>query len=143
MITNELQTSFEPVCCDLKNQFELLRNEVAYKLAPVQTGMKRYCFKRNSDNLQPKLVHHDNNLMQFEQSHDQLSWDPSAEDEVSAYFSAPYPSDSNLMHSDEIDTGETLQDCIDFDELMNDFHSTAASAQLLQRSLSGSSEPTP
>ena len=37
----------------------------------------------------------------------------------------------------------TLQDCIDFDELMNDFHSTAASAQLLQQTLSGSLGPTP
>ena len=54
MITNELQTSFEPVCCDLKNQIELLRNEFAFKFIPVQTGMKRYCFKRNSGNLQPE-----------------------------------------------------------------------------------------
>ena len=100
--------------------------------------MKRYCFKRNSDNLQPKLVHHDYNLMQFEQPHD----DEAGAEEVSAYFSAPYPSDSNLMHSDQIDTGESLQDCIDFDELMNDFHSTAASAQLLQQTLSGSLGPT-
>ena len=44
IITNELQTSFEPVCCDLKNQMELLRNEVVFKLTPMQTGMKRYCF---------------------------------------------------------------------------------------------------
>ena len=54
MITNELQTSFEPVCCDLKHQIELLRNEFASKFIPVQTGMKRCCFKRNSGNLQPK-----------------------------------------------------------------------------------------
>ena len=52
-------------------------------------------------------------------------------------------SESNLMHSDQIDTGETLQDCIDYEHLMNDFHSTAASAQLLQQTLSGSSGPTP
>jgi len=65
-------------------------------------------------------------------------------DEVSSCSSAndSQASDSNLMHSDQIDTGETLQDCIDFDELMNDFHSTAASAQLLQQTLSGSSGPT-
>jgi len=149
MITNELQTSFEPVCCDLKNQIELLRNEVAFKLAPVQNGMKRYCFKRNSDNLQPKLVRHDDNLMQIDQLHVENSFElvryfeKLVEDEVSACYSAPYPSDSNLMHSDQIDTGETLQDCIDFDELMNDFHSTAASAQLLQQTLSGSLGPTP
>ena len=69
MITSELQTSFEPVCCDLKNQMELLRNEVVFKLIPMQTGMKRYCFKRNSDNLQPKLMRHDDNLMQTDQLH--------------------------------------------------------------------------
>ena len=69
MITNELQTTFEPVCSDLKNQMELLRNEVVFKLTPMQTGMKRYCSKRNSDNLQLKLVRHDDNLMQIDQLH--------------------------------------------------------------------------
>ena len=64
-------------------------------------------------------------------------------DEVSAGNSAPYLTDSNLMHSDQFNTGETLHDCIDFDELMNDFHSTAASAQLLHQTLSGSLGPTP
>ena len=73
MITNEMQTSFDPVCCDLRNQIELLRNEILYKLAPVQIGMKRYSFKRKSDNLhdqnEQNLVHDphvDNNLMQFD-----------------------------------------------------------------------------
>ena len=40
------------------------------------------------------------------------------------------------MQTDQFNIGETLQDCVDFDELMNDFHSTAASAQLLRQSLS-------
>ena len=70
MITNELQTSFEPVCCDLRNQMELLRNEVVFKLTPMQTAMKRYCFKRNPDNVQPNLMRHDENLMQTTQMHD-------------------------------------------------------------------------
>ena len=48
--------------------------------------------------------------------------------------------DPNLMQAPQFNTGETLQD---FDELLNDLHSTAASAQLLLHSLSGSSEPTP
>ena len=76
MITNEMQTSFDPVCCDLRNQIELLRNEILYKLAPMQIGMKRYSFKRKSDNLhdqnEPNLVHDshvDNNLVQFDQLH--------------------------------------------------------------------------
>ena len=64
-------------------------------------------------------------------------------DGVSACNSAPDLSDSNLKHSNQLDSGETLQDCTDFDELMNDFHSTAANAQLLQYSLSGSHEPSP
>ena len=51
--------------------------------------------------------------------------------------------DPNLMQPSQSDTGETLQDCVDFDELMNDVHLTAASAQLLRLSLSGSLGPTP
>ena len=39
---------------DLKNQIENLRNEIVYKLAPVQIGMKKYCFK-HSDNLHDQL----------------------------------------------------------------------------------------
>ena len=50
--------------------------------------------------------------------------------------------DPNLMQAPQFNTGETLQGC-DFDGLLNDLHSTAASAQLLQRTLSGSSEPSP
>ena len=64
-------------------------------------------------------------------------------DEISTSNSAPDLSDPNLMHSDQFNTGDTLQDCTDFDEPMNDSHSTAACAQLLQYSLSGSQEPTP
>ena len=101
------------------------------------------------------------NLMQIDQLHVDNSselvryFEKLVEDEVSASNSsskknkkkkkksAPSLSDSNLMHPEQIDTGETLQDCIDFDELMNDFHSTAASAQLLHQTLSGPSGPTP
>ena len=52
MIINEMQTSVDHVCCDLRNQIELLRNEILYKLAPMQIGMKRYSFKRKSDNME-------------------------------------------------------------------------------------------
>ena len=117
-------------------------------------------------------MRHDDNLMQVDQLHVENSselvryFEKLVEDEVSACNlpfrspeskeskfrtseasnpgpSAPFLSDSNLMHSDQSDTGQTLQDCIDFDELLNDFHSTAASAQLLQQTLSGSLGPTP
>ena len=63
-------------------------------------------------------------------------------DEVSS-SSSPNLSDPNLMQPSQFITGETLQDCKDFDELMNDSHSAAASAQLLRQSLSGSVGPTP
>ena len=183
MITSELQTSFDPVCVDLKNQIEILRNEIVYKLAPVQIGMKKYCFKHSGnfhnlhDHIEPNLVHAssvDNNLMQFDKLHvedgpnlvryfeklvrDEVSsscsahvcqanlpratlhaGDDDVEDDVSSCSSLHDLHSHNLMHPPQNNIGETLQDCIDFDELMNDFHSTAASAQLLQRSLSGSS----
>ena len=45
-------------------------------------------------------------------------------------------SDPELIQFSQFNTGETLQDCLDLDELMKDFHSTAASAQLLRQSLS-------
>ena len=61
-------------------------------------------------------------------------------DGVSSGNHAHSRSDPNLMQTDQFDTGETLQDCIDFDELMNDFHSTAASAKLLRQSLDNTSE---
>ena len=139
MIHTELQTSFDPVCFDLKNQIEVLRNEIVYKLAPVQIGMKKYCFKHPGnfhnlhDHVEPNLVHDshgDNNLMQFDQLH--------VEDgpNLVRYF------EKLVRQPPQNNTGETVHDCIDFDELLNDIHSTAASAQLLQRSLSGSSEPT-
>ena len=186
MITNEMQTSFDPGCCDLRNQIELLRNEIAYKLAPMHIGMKRCSFKRKSDNLhdqnEPNLVHDshvDNNLMQFDQLHvedgpnlvryfeklvrDEVSscnsahdWtgpsqanlprgpllagDDDVEDVLSSCSSLHDLHSHNLMQPPQNNTSETVQDCIDFDELLNDIHSTAASAQLLQRSLSGSSE---
>ena len=47
-------------------------------------------------------------------------------DEVSACNSAHDLSDPKLMQTDQFNIGETLQDCIDFDELTDDFHSTAA-----------------
>ena len=69
MITNELQTSFEPVCCDFRNQIEMLRNEIVFKLTPVQICMKRYSFKHKSDNL------HDQNEPNFRRSSDNQSGD--------------------------------------------------------------------
>ena len=78
MITIELQTSFDPVCYDLKNQIEGLRNEIVFKPTPVQIGMKKYCFKHFGkfhnlhDHIEPSLVHAssvDNNSMQFDQLH--------------------------------------------------------------------------
>ena len=65
------------------------------------------------------------------------------EDEVSSCNSLHDVHDPNSKQTPQINTGETLQDCTDFDELMNDVHSTAASAQLLRLSLSGSLGPTP
>ena len=59
------------------------------------------------------------------------------EDHVSSCSSLHDWHSHNLMQPPQNYIGETLHDCIDFDELLNDFHSTAASAQLLQRSLSG------
>ena len=167
MITTELQTSFDPVCSDLRNQIEMLRNEIVFKLTPVQSSMKRYCFKHKSDNL------HEQNEQNFNRSSDNQSGIPPSscgrlhdlhvpnldivhiddepnlvryfeklvDDEVSSCNSMHDLHGNNLMQPPQIDIGETLQDCIDFDELLHDIHSTAASAQLLQRSLSGSSEP--
>ena len=63
-------------------------------------------------------------------------------DEVSSSSSSNV-SDPNAMQTSQFNTGETFQDRIGFDELMNDFNSTAASAQLLRRSLSGSLVHTP
>ena len=169
MITSELQTSFDPVCFEFRNQIEMLRNEIVFKLTPVQSSMKRYCFKHKSDNL------HEQNEQNFNRSSDNQSGIPPSscgplhdlhvpnldivhiddepnlvryfeklvDDEVSSCNSMQDLHGLNLMQPPQIDIGETLQDCIDFDELLNDIHSTAASAQLLQRSLSGSSEPTP
>ena len=124
--------------------------------------MKKYCFK-HSDNLHDQHFVHDshvdNNLMQFDQLH--------VEDgpNLVRYFEQlvrEEVSSCNLERLEpkclerlvpkclareakarEAKSGpETVHDCIDFDKLLNDVHSTAASAQLLQRSLSGSSEPT-
>jgi len=166
LIANEMQTSFNPVCGDFRNQLESLQREVLTlqieyisNLDPMQIRMKKYSFKRRDDSDRmhepdvPNLVHDshvDNNLMQVDHLHVEDGpnlvryFEKLVRDEVSSCSSAndSQASDSNLMHSDQIDTGETLQDCIDFDELMNDFHSTAASAQLLQQTLSGSLGPT-
>ena len=106
----------------------------------VQTNMKRYCFKR---------IQGDHNSMQIHRLHVENGselvryFEKLVRDEISTSNSTPDLSDPNLMHSDQFNTGDTLQDCTDFDEPMNDFHSTAACAQLLQYSLSGSHEPTP
>ena len=106
----------------------------------VQTSMKRYCFKR---------IQGDHNSMQIHRLHVENGFElvryfeKLVRDEISTSNSAPDLSDPNLMHSDQFNTGDTLQDCTDFDEPMNDFHSTAACAQLLPYSLSGSHEPTP
>ena len=64
-------------------------------------------------------------------------------DEISRCDSLHGLHDPNLMQPSKINIVETVQDCIDFDELLNAVHSTAASAQLLRYSLSGSSDPTP
>ena len=65
------------------------------------------------------------------------------EDEVSSCNSLHDLHDPDLTQTLQINTAETLQGCIDFDELPNGFHSTAANAQLLRPSLPGSSEPPP
>ena len=98
--------------------------------------------KQNGDEL--KLVHnsHDPNLMQLDQLHIEDGpnlvryFEKLVRDEVSSCSSVHDLLDPDLMQPSQFNTGETLQDCIDFDELMNDFHSTAASAQLLRQSLS-------
>ena len=95
LIANEMQTFFNPVRCDLRNQikflqreFLILQNEYFSNPVPVQNRMKRYAFKRrdDSDSLhdpdEPNLVHgasipatnlvhslHDPNLMQPPQLH--------------------------------------------------------------------------
>ena len=127
-VTTQVQNAFEPVCDDLRHQIKALQNEFFYKQAPVHVRLKRYCFKRSdaSKVAGSELVRYFEELVR---------------DEVSTSNSAPDLSDSNLMHSDQFIAA--LQDCTDFDEPMNDFHSTAACAQLLQYSLSGSQEPTP
>ena len=131
--------------------------------------MKRYRFKRTSDNLhdrdEPNLVRssdkqngdelsrcnslHDLHDPKFDIMH--IGDEPNlvryfeklVEDEVSSCNSLHDLHDPNLKQTPQINTGEALQDCIDFDEPLNEFHSTAANAQLLRPSLSGSSEPTP
>ena len=127
-VTTQVQNAFEPVCDDLRQQIKALQNEFVYKQAPVHVRLKRYCFKRSdaSKVAGSELVRYFEKLVR---------------DEVSTSNSAPDLSDSNLMHSDKFIAA--LQDCTDFDEPTNDFHSTAACAQLLQYSLSGSQEPTP
>ena len=99
-------------------------------------------FMQNAD--ESELVHNshdDSNLVQIDQLHIEDGpklvryFEKLVRDEVSSCNSAHELSDPKLKQSDQFNTGETLQDCIDFDELMNDFHSTAASAQLLRQSL--------
>jgi len=91
-------------------------------------------FKQNAD--ESNSVHNshvDNNLMQIDQLHveDWLNlvrhFEVLVRDEVFTSKSAHKLSDPNLMQTDQNNIGETLQDCIDFDELMNDFHSSTAS----------------
>ena len=65
------------------------------------------------------------------------------DDEVSGCNSMQDLHGLKLMQHPQIDIDETLQDCLNFVELLNDTHSAAASAQLLQRSLPGSFEPPP
>ena len=77
--------------------------------------------------------HDDSNLMQVDQVHveDRPNLvryfdEKLVRDEDSACNSAHDLSDPKLMQTDEFNIGETLQDCIDVDELTDDFHSTAA-----------------
>ena len=86
-------------------------------------------------NLDILHVDDEQNLMQY--------FEKLVDDEVSSCNSMQDLHGLNLMQPPQIDIGETLQDCIYFDGFLNDIHSTAASAQLLQRSVPGSSEPTP
>ena len=84
----------------------------------------------------------DSNLIQFDQLHVEDGpnlvryFEKLVRDEVSSCCSVHELSDPKLMQSSQFNTSDTLQECIDFDEVMNDFHSTAASAQLLRQSLS-------
>ena len=118
--------------------------------------MKKYRFKRNEPNLGSSDKQNGDELSRYDSLHDlhdpkfdimhigdEPNFEKLVEDEVSSCNSLHDLHDPNLMQPPQINTGETLQDCIDFDELLNDFHSTAANAQLLRPSLSGSSEPTP
>ena len=166
-----MQASFEPVCCELRSQIKVLQSEIFYKLAPVQVRMKKYCFKRSDESKSSfSFLLNTCNECRFgsyyqtclacgrrspdsEQGHDSMhdcdepnlvhNFEKQEEDEVSHSDSLHDLHDPNFTQPSQINTGETLQDCIDFDELLNDVHSTAASAQLLRYSLSGSSEPTP
>ena len=138
MITNEMQTSFEPACYDFRRQIKALQN----LMQPDQ--FIQNAKKSNSvHNLQD-----DNNLMQSEKLvRDGVSSGNSAHSgsnlaEQPGFAGQPGSiCPHNLMQADQFDNGETLlQECIDFDELMNDFHSTAASAKVLRQSLDNTSE---
>ena len=125
------------------------RIEIFPLLAPVQIRMKRYCFKRSDDckisrsPLNPCMEQEFDILHVGDEPNLVRYFEKLVEDEVSGCNSLHDSHDPNLMQPSQINTGETVQDCIDFDELLNDVHSTAASAQLLRLSLSGSSEPSP
>jgi len=160
LIETNVKTAIDPICHDFSCRLDALQGELTAIAAEeeegpnsaaqynlyndfrliVQTSMKRYCFKRTQG---------DHNPMQIDQLHVENGselvryFEKLVRDEISTSNSAPDLSDPNLMHSDQFDTGVTLHECTDFDEPMNDFHSTAACAQLLQYSLSGSQEPTP
>ena len=101
--------------------FELVYSE--------QSRLKRYCFKRTEylERLEPKC------------------WQGTTLERLEPKcLERLEPKCLDSADSAHDWTGpETVHDCIDFDELLNDVHSTAASAQLLRFSLSGSSEPTP
>ena len=102
-------------------------SERQFKLTTAPNHMYTYlCILPLTSN-GPNLVRYFEKLVR-----DEVSSSSSAHDSLHDWH------DHNLMQPPHNDISETLQDCIDFDELMNDFHSTAASAQLLQRSLSGS-----
>ena len=162
LIEANVKTAIDPICHDFSCRLDALQGEQTAIAAEeeegpnsaaqhnldndfrliVQTSMKRYCFKHT----QYSLKH---NSMQIDRLHVENGselvhyFEKLVRDEISTSNSAPDLSDPNLMHSDQFNTGDTLQDCTDFDEPMNDLHSTAACAQLLQYSLSGSQEPTP
>ena len=109
--------------------------------------LRRYCFQRNVQTsmhgcdlgyVEADLAH--NSLMHMQDNNSIHRLHVESSFQLVRYFEKMVEDEFNAPN--QIDTGETLHDCTDFDELKNDLHSTAACAQLLRQTLPGSNRPT-